>query len=299
MTYTAALLNEEEVSLSIKNRQKEILSERLQRLYSNTDKMFSYLFVFQWILGIIIAFSFSPKNWIGANSYIHLHLWLAIIGGGLIISLPLLLIYMQPGKASTRYCIAIAQALYSILLIDLTGGRIETHFHIFGSLAFLAVYRDFRALIITTAITAADHLIRSYYYPQSIFGTIYDAGWRDVEHIAWVIFEDVFLIYSCIQAQAGMALSASSQAELEITKERVDKLVELRTKNLRQLNIDYLVEIEKRKMSEDALKEKTHTLDLALSQQNALMNNIPDMVWIKDINLNYLLCNKAFASTVE
>jgi len=299
MTYTAALMNEEEVSLSIKSRQKEILSERLQRLCSNTDKMFSYLFIFQWFLGIVIACIVSPKTWSGENSYIHIHLWLAIIGGGLIISLPLLLIYMQPGKASTRYCIAAAQSLYSILLIHLTGGRIETHFHIFGSLAFLSVYRDFRTLIIATIITAIDHIIRAYYFPLSVFGSLYGAEWRWLEHSAWVVFEAIFLIYSCTQAQKGMTLSASIQAELEVTKERVDRLVELRTRNLRQLNIDYLVEIEKRKLSEDALKEKTQTLDLALSQQHALMNNIPDMVWIKDVNLNYLLCNKAFASTVE
>ena len=32
--------------------------------------------------------------------------------------------------------------LWSGLLIHLTGGRIETHFHVFGSLAFLAFYLD-------------------------------------------------------------------------------------------------------------------------------------------------------------
>ena len=47
---------------------------------------------------------------------------------------------------STRYTIATAQMLMSALLIHLTGGRIETHFHVFGSLAFLAFYRDWRVL---------------------------------------------------------------------------------------------------------------------------------------------------------
>ena len=37
--------------------------------------------------------------------------------------------------------------LTSALLIHLTGGRIETHFHVFGSLAFLAFYRDWRVLV--------------------------------------------------------------------------------------------------------------------------------------------------------
>ena len=39
---------------------------------------------------------------------------------------------------------------WSALLIDLTGGRIETHFHVFGSLAFLAFYRDAGVLIAGT-----------------------------------------------------------------------------------------------------------------------------------------------------
>ena len=41
----------------------------------------------------------------------------------------------------------VAQMLMGALLIHLTGGRIETHFHVFGSLAFLAFYRDWRVLI--------------------------------------------------------------------------------------------------------------------------------------------------------
>ena len=48
--------------------------------------------------------------------------------------------YFWPTEKSsrplTRHVVAIAQMLMSALLIHLTGGRIETHFHVFGSLAF-------------------------------------------------------------------------------------------------------------------------------------------------------------------
>ena len=47
------------------------------------------------------------------------------------------------------------QSLMSALLIHLSGGRIETHFHIFGSLAFLACYRDWRVLVAASAVVAA------------------------------------------------------------------------------------------------------------------------------------------------
>jgi ABC-type dipeptide/oligopeptide/nickel transport system permease component len=45
--------------------------------------------------------------------------------------------------------------LTSALLIHLTGGRIETHFHVFGSLAFLAFYRDWRMLLSATIVVLA------------------------------------------------------------------------------------------------------------------------------------------------
>src|SRR5437762_12324173 len=50
--------------------------------------------------------------------------------------------------------------LTSALLIHLTGGRIETHFHGFGSLAFLAFYRDWKVLVPATLVVAADHGLR-------------------------------------------------------------------------------------------------------------------------------------------
>ena len=67
------------------------------------------------------------------------------------LSFPVALALLRPGVAMTRYSIAIAQMLMSALLIHLTGGRIETHFHVFGSLAFLAFYRDWRVLVPATA----------------------------------------------------------------------------------------------------------------------------------------------------
>jgi len=52
---------------------------------------------------------------------------------------------LDAGKAITRHVIAIGQMLDSAPSHHLTGGRIETHFHVFCSLAFLAfLYRDWR-----------------------------------------------------------------------------------------------------------------------------------------------------------
>ena len=64
------------------------------------------------------------------------------------------------GRVLTRLLIAIGQILISLLLIQLTGGRVQTCFHVFGSLAFLAFYRDWRVLVTATSVLAVDQILR-------------------------------------------------------------------------------------------------------------------------------------------
>ncbi len=118
------------------------------------------------------------------------------------------------------------------LLIHLTGGRIETHFHVFGSLAFLAVYRDWRVLITASAIVAVDHLLRGALWPQSIFGTATTTWWRWLEHSGWVIFEDIFLVAACLQSRRAIFATAQRQAQLEATRGKIEAEVAERTDEL-------------------------------------------------------------------
>ena len=101
------------------------------------------------------------------------------------------------------------------LLIHLTGGRIETHFHVFGSLAFLTFYRDWRVLVPATIVVALDHLLRGIFWPQSVYGVLVASQWRWLEHAAWVIFEDIFLVVSCLRSVAEMRQRADRTAALE------------------------------------------------------------------------------------
>src|SRR5204863_6903158 len=120
----------------------------------------------QWAMAIVIALTFSPYAWVGKARSIHLHVQLAIGLGAALNSLPVYLILRHPGWWFTRQVVAVTQMLWSGLLIHLTGGRIETHFHVFGSLAFLAFYRDWKLLPTATAVVAADHLIRGLLLPE-------------------------------------------------------------------------------------------------------------------------------------
>src|SRR5262245_60618067 len=149
-------------------------------------------------------------------------------------SFPLFLIWKWPGHAWTRQAVAIGQMFTSALLIHLTGGRIETHFHVFGSLAFLSFYRDWRVLVTASAVVAVDHLVRGLYVPASVFGVLAASPWRWLEHAGWAIFEDCFLFYSCLRSTREMREIAQRQAQLEETKAGVEGLVVERTAELAQ-----------------------------------------------------------------
>jgi two-component system, sensor histidine kinase and response regulator len=145
---------------SIRARSAELWARHRDSIYRNTDRLFSGLLLLQWVAGIAAAYWISPLTWIGATNQVHIHIWAAVVLGGLIAVPPALLAWWHPGRVLTRHVIAVAQMLASALLIHLTGGRIETQFHVFGSLAFLAFYRDWPVLVTASLVVAVDHFLR-------------------------------------------------------------------------------------------------------------------------------------------
>ena len=214
----------------------ENFQNHCQQVWQRTDRIFAGLMALQWLAGIGVALWITPLTWIGAIGSIHLHVLAAIFLGGAIAAFPILLVFLRPGQAITRHVIAVAQMLASALLIHLTGGRIETHFHIFGSLAFLAFYRDWRVLVTASIVAALDHFLRGTYWPQSIFGTVTPDSFRWIEHAGWVLFEDVFLFIMCHQSILEMRGIAGRRAELELTNDRIELAVKERTHELDQTN---------------------------------------------------------------
>lgn len=190
-----------------------------QEIFRVTDRLFSNLMLGQWLFGIVLALAISPYAWAGKEKTVHVHVWVAVFLGGAITGLPFALARLRPGEALTRHVIAAAQMLWSALLIHLTGGRIETHFHVFGSLAFIAFYRDWPVLITGMAVVATDHFLRGVFWPESVYGIANPEWWRFLEHAGWVVFSVSFLVMSCRRAQTDMRVMAERGAELEALSE--------------------------------------------------------------------------------
>src|SRR5438132_362290 len=123
------------------SRRADLFHELWMTRARRVDRMFAWVLGAQWLLASVLAGVIAPARlaWV-------------IVFGALVNGLPLALMLLYPGLPRTRHAIGIAQVLWSVLLIKLTDSRAETHYHVFGSLAFLALYRDWKVLATATAV---------------------------------------------------------------------------------------------------------------------------------------------------
>ena len=207
-------------------RAEELFKQHRQEIARNTDRLIGKLMFFQWLAGILIALFSAPLTWGGQSSQAHINLWAAVFLGGAVSIFPIWLIHSRPGATINRYVISVAQMLMSALLISLTGGRIEAHFHVFGSLVILSLYRDWRVLIPATVVVAVDHFLRGIYWPDSADGVLVASLLRSLEYAGWVIFEDVFLVISSLLSIREMRSVANRTAALEASEQSFRQVLE-------------------------------------------------------------------------
>ncbi|MEJ0038657.1 MAG: response regulator [Gammaproteobacteria bacterium] len=248
-------------------RADELNAQGTFERHKSTDRLFLWLLLAQWAFAIILAFVVSPYAWEGKTRTIHQHVQIAVFFGGLVNALPIALILTRPGWAGTRYVIGVAQMMWSGVLIHLTGGRIETHFHVFGSLAFLSFYRDWRVLLFATVTVVVDHYARFLFLPESIFGTANPEWWRVLEHVGWVLFEDVVLVIACMRASRIYRKLSEREAVLEFAHSGVEELVVRRTRQLE-------AEIAERRAREEELRTARSAAESASQAKSAFLANM-------------------------
>ncbi|GAB5521347.1 MAG: hypothetical protein RhofKO_35980 [Rhodothermales bacterium] len=217
-----SIFNSIPVSPALRDTARSTFQDFMDENNRRTDRLFAVFMPVQWLATIVAAIVISPRTWSGMESALHIHVSAALLMGGALTLLPVALAIKRPGRPITRHTIAAAQLLMSSLLIHLSGGRIETHFHIFGSLAFLAFYRDWRVLLTATLIVVTDHILRGVFWPESVYGILTSdlnsSLWRTVEHAGWVVFEVSGLMLVGRRALQDQWRIAIQQAELTVQR---------------------------------------------------------------------------------
>ncbi|MEO6528886.1 MAG: methyl-accepting chemotaxis protein [Gemmatimonadaceae bacterium] len=159
--------------------------------YRRTDRFLSRLLAGHLLLALALA----P---------LHGTWFAAIVVGGLLSGAAMLFARLAPGTLLTRMVIATAIMLYSAVIIHQTHGMIEMHFHVFGALVFLLMYRDWRAPVAGAVVIVLHHLVTHELqrrgFPFKIFAD--HLGYHIVAiHAAWVAFETSVLVMMAIELE--------------------------------------------------------------------------------------------------
>jgi methyl-accepting chemotaxis protein len=124
----------------------------------------------------LVAVAFGSNAWAAA-------------GLALLIALgPAAAQFLAPGTRFTSILIGVASMGMSALLIHISHGEIEMHFHIFVSLAVLIFLGEVAAILAAAAAIAAHHVLFWIFFPASVFN--YEAGVTIVlTHALFVVLE--------------------------------------------------------------------------------------------------------------
>ena len=282
-------------------RAGEIFDENLRQVRVRTHRVFIWLFLAQWALAVALALVISPYAWSGPVHVVHLHVELALFGGAVLNALPIALILLRPDWIGTRHIVAVTQMLWSAIFVHLTGGRVETHFHIFGSLAFLSFYRDTRVLITATLVVAADHLMLGFFWPESVYGIANPEWWRFLEHAGWVVFEDIVLVLGCRRGLEEMQTLSEREATLEVAKCDVEQQVADRTDELRASGDRYRTLIENTSALPWELEGDSCRIIYVAPQMTTIFGVRPDALAARQVFLEVLHAEdrQAFANFVR
>ena len=197
--------------VSVSKRAERLLADQFDTIRRHTDRLFAVLMPLQWIASVLAVLYFAPRSASGVHDYRAISS--AILAGACITLVSVYLALRRPGRASTRQVMAVAQISWSALLIHFTGGQTEGQFHVFGSLAVLACYRDRRVLATATAVVACEQVARGIVGSLPTFATLESQLVPSAEYLAWVVFELGFLLVSMRQSVREMSRIALQQAQ--------------------------------------------------------------------------------------
>lgn len=137
-------------------------TEREENYYSRTN----YRFLWALFAHLPLAFLTAVLNDTSRT--------FAIFGSLLIIAVPGLLYKIKKDSIQTAIALAVGLVSFSALLIHLSNGMTEMHFHIFSSLGIIIVLAQPVASLAALAVVAVHHVAFYFFIPKSLIN--YEAG---------------------------------------------------------------------------------------------------------------------------
>jgi PAS domain S-box-containing protein len=118
----------------------------------------------------------------------------SVVAGLILVPFPLLAGLTALNRSSRAAIVSLGYATASGLLVHLSGGYVEMHFHYFVMVTFLALYQDWVPFLISITFVVLQHGVGGVLFPHSVYNhpDAFAHPWK------WAVIHAVFLGSACI-----------------------------------------------------------------------------------------------------
>jgi PAS domain S-box-containing protein len=184
-----------------------IIEQMTRRLDRKTDRVVVWAQVAQLVAAVALVVICSAPHALGS---VVLAVVLAVV--------PSAVFAWRPRSPMTRHIVAGVQAVWSLLLISISGGRFEAHLHVFASLAILSLYCDWTVIVVAALCMGI---------------VVGDTSAHPIDHLGWMVLAVAILALGCRRNARDLDDAATREATLQQTALTIQHKVENRTRALR------------------------------------------------------------------
>ncbi len=194
-----------------------------QAVFDRANRLFLRLLPAQWICAVMAAL------WLHRSQTMLVG---ALLAGALCSVPAMALMRERPHVFSTRAFVALSQAGFSLIFMGLSAGQIEMDFHVFGSLAFLALYRDWRILPLAGLAAVIHPLVASHPWPIGGMDPAEGSFSHTIGFSGWIAFEAMALCWLCVISRRDMREICEQQEQNQSLLDDLERRVRERTRAL-------------------------------------------------------------------
>ncbi len=233
----------------------------MRALREQADARIFWVLLAQWTVTLFASIAV-------ANQADHPRLDLlsiAVLAIGALSLMQLGMILRWPGRTQTRWTIVASEAVISSLLWYVSGGRPESHFHLFAWLVVLSLYRDVPVLLTTVLASLSVHLfmVSSGMVPPL---PVDDPSQLTTYLIwmAWMISETAFLLAFVVLDRQALASKCDKDEAVESLEAMLQSKYDEATVELIEatmtLQREVATQTDRRKVAETAQQQLSREL---------------------------------------
>lgn len=146
-----------------------------------------------------------------------------LLEGSLVALFALLATLKRAGRTFQATMLGFGLMTSSAILVHLSGGYIELHFHFFVMLAFLALLQDWVPYLLAILYVAVHHGVVGVLWPEEVYNhpAALAAPWT------WAGIHAFFIFWACVGSVVAWKFNEKAQEKIRKQAEELDKLNKL------------------------------------------------------------------------